>query len=273
MTKFAKHLPALWLTLWFAAAALAWFQNNPSTHDLSRALQPGSGLHVLGFDSFGRDLLMISLQASAVSSLFALAAAFICAFGGLAVGSFMAIAPEKTRFWFQRFLELLLAFPSLLLALAWAAIRGPGWDTLVVSLLIGILPSFSRLIFSRAREVMNEDFIHAARAFGSGSAGIFFRHLVPSLSSLCVLKLPGIFAHALLAEATLSFLGVGAPIGRDTWGSLLAQGRDYLLEAPHIAFGTGVPLVLTVLALQFHPWFVGMENSHVTHRKRKKTAG
>jgi peptide/nickel transport system permease protein len=102
----------------------------------------------------------------------------------------------------------------------------------------------------RAREVLAEDYVLAARSLGAGGGRILTRYLAPPIVSFCWIKTPGLFAHTLMAEATLSFLGIGAPIGQDTWGTLLAQSKDYLLEAPHLAVATGLPLVLTVLALQ-----------------------
>jgi peptide/nickel transport system permease protein len=107
-----------------------------------------------------------------------------------------------------------------------------------------------RLIYARAQEVLVQDYIEASIGLGGSKAWILTRHVVPELLSLSLLKAPNLFAQALMAEATLSFLGLGAPIGRDTWGSLLAQGKDYLIEAPHLAIGVGIPLVFTVLSLQ-----------------------
>ena len=246
-----KKLPYAWLILWFGAAIVSKTLFHQSfDHSLSQTLRPSSGTHWFGFDAFGRDLLSTTLEASKLSSTIALITTFLCSFSAFLIGGFMAMASARSRFLFQRILETLLAFPSLLLALSWSAIRGPGWDTLVVSLALGILPTFTRLIFVRAREILNEEYIEAARALGASHLRIFFRHLAPALSSLCAIKIPGLFAYALLAEATLSFLGVGAPIGHDTWGSLLAQGKDYLIEAPHLALGSGIPLVLTILSLQ-----------------------
>ena len=246
-----KRLPYAWLILWFGIAVLSkLFFHHSFDHSLSHTLEQSSATHLFGFDAFGRDLLATTLQASKLSAVIALLTTVLCGFFALSIGGFMAMAPENFRFIFQRVLEGFLAFPSLLLALSWSAIRGPGWDTLIVSLALGILPSFSRLVFVRAREILSEDYITAAHALGAGPLRIFFFHLTPALASLCAIKIPGLFAYALLAEATLSFLGVGAPIGHDTWGSLLAQGNDYLIEAPHLALGSGIPLVLTILSLQ-----------------------
>ena len=165
-------------------------------------------------------------------------------------GATIALSPRFLRNLGLRTLEGSLAFPSLIIALAWAAIRGPGWSTLLVALLMGVLPGITRLLFLRSKEILTEDYIEAAVGLGATRPRILVSYLAPELIRLAAVKFPALFAQTLLAEATLSFLGVGAPIGRDTWGSLLAQGKDYLIEAPHLAFATGLPLVLTVLALQ-----------------------
>ena len=162
----------------------------------------------------------------------------------------MAVASASARFASVRALETLLAFPALLFALAWAAVRGPGWDTLTISLLLGTVPPLTRLIYARTREILVEDYVTAAHSLGASPWRIAYRHLLPGVRSLCRVKAPGLFAYALMAEATLSFLGIGAPIGRDSWGTLLSQGKDYLIEAPHLAIGSGLPLVLTILSLQ-----------------------
>jgi peptide/nickel transport system permease protein len=244
----ARHWPKLWLLFWGALALFAW--KSSAAHHLARTLQGPELAHPLGFDAFGRDLLGIVLRGSLSSAAFGLLAVLASCVLGVALGASIAVAGARTQFVALRVLDLLLAFPTLLIALGWAAVWGPGWDTLLLALAIGILPSFTRLIYVRSRELLTTEYLLASRALGASSLELVIRHLLPALLSLCSIKLPALFAHALLAEATLSFLGVGAPIGHDTWGSLLAQSRDYLLEAPHLAIGTGIPLVLTVLALQ-----------------------
>lgn len=243
-----KKVALTWIFLWFGTAAILY--PSSSQHHLEHALESPSLNHPFGFDSFGRDLGQMVLKASLTSSVFSLGAVTIATGVALFLAMFISFAPRAFRYLFLRVLESLLAFPSLLFALAYAAIRGPGWDTLNFALLIGIIPSFTRLIYLRSRELLLEDFILAAQSLGATPWMIFRNHLSPSLLSLCSIKIPNLFAHALLAEATLSFLGVGAPIGSDTWGSALSQGKDYLLENPHIALGAGLPLALTVLAFQ-----------------------
>jgi peptide/nickel transport system permease protein len=217
---------------------------------LARSLASPNLGHWLGFDSFGKDLTLLVLRASLTSFAFAsVSAVLTCGMGSL-VGASIALLPARLQFFPLRGLDTLLAFPSLLLALALAAIRGPGWGTLFASLLIGTLPPFIRLMYARSREILAEPYIEAAESLGASPGRILTRHLVPMLRSICAVKIPILFAQALMAEATLSFLGVGAPIGQETWGSLLASGKDYLFEAPHIAFAAGIPLTLTVLSLQ-----------------------
>ncbi len=247
-----RAFPVTWLALWFGATLFA--QMLPHSYFepiLSRSLASPSLHHWLGFDSFGKDLSFLVFRASLMSSVFAALTVAVSCFAGLLMGASIALAPFRLQFISLRALDTLLAFPTLLLALALAAIRGPGWGTLFFSLLIGILPPFTRLIYARSREILSEPFIEAAHGLGSSPFQILVRHLFPMLRSVCAVKIPSLFAQALMAEATLSFLGVGAPIGQDTWGSLLSSGKAYLFEAPHIAFSAGIPLTLTILSLQW----------------------
>ncbi len=244
-----QWLPRLWLLGWFGLAAFA-LVGSDTGFNLPRTLASPGLENWLGCDAFGRDLMSLTLRASALSALFAGAALAVTSAISLAGGLALAVAPVAVGFIGNRVLDVLLAFPSLLLALAWAAARGPGWDTLAFALLIGAVPSLTRLMNVRARELLAEDFVEGARAIGATPTRIAFRHLLPGVLPVLGVKAPATFASCLMAEATLSFLGVGAPIGRDTWGSLLSQAKDYLIEAPHLTVGVGIPLFLTILALQ-----------------------
>jgi peptide/nickel transport system permease protein len=239
-------IPAILLSLMTSFGLLPPWENHQLEHALGGAAFPW---HPFGFDSFGRDLLWITLRASVLSSAFAASATLVALGIGLLGGSLIAVTPPGVRYGLERGLEMLLAFPSLLFALGWAAIHGPGWSTLWVALLLGTVPPLLRLVLVRAREILAEDYVLAARSLGASSSRIAFKHLAPAIASLCWVKAHGLFAGALLAEATLSFLGMGAPIGHDTWGSLLAQGKDYLIESPHLALVSGFPLILTLLSL------------------------
>jgi ABC-type dipeptide/oligopeptide/nickel transport system permease subunit len=243
------RLPVCWLVSWFTIAlAIQLTQQPPMT--LNRALASPSWAHLFGCGIFGQDMLSEVLRASARSSLASLLATLIACIFSLGIGATIALLPGRARFLALRVLEGVLAFPFLLVALGLAAIRGPGWSTLFISLLIGLLPMFTRLVYARTQEILSEPFIEAARGVGASPGRILTQHIVPHLATLVWAKAPLLFAQCLMAEAALSYLGIGAPIGAETWGSLLAAGKDYLIEAPHIALASGIPLVFTLLALQ-----------------------
>jgi peptide/nickel transport system permease protein len=241
-----------WLALWILAAFAVWIAlgNSVFHYDLPHALASPGWPELAGCDAFGRNLIPLTLRASLVSIAFSLAVVIVSLAIAIGAGASIALLSAPLQALALRLLEGTLAFPSLIIALAWAAIRGAGWSTLVVALLMGVLPSATRLLYLRSKEILTEEYIEAAVALGATRPKILLTYLIPELVRLAAVKFPALFAQTLLAEATLSFLGVGAPIGHDTWGSLLAQGKDYLIEAPHLAFATGLPLVLTVLALQ-----------------------
>ena len=242
-----------WLSLWVGICAVAWsprvFPEGVERHVLSQALLSPSGTWSLGFDPFGRALLPLVAAAAGRSLGLAL---FLACFS-LFLGTFLGALAAMVRSWpgrlLERLIEGLLALPPLLPALLTATILGASWASLILSILIGSLPAFARLTVTRTREILAEGFMLSAESLGGTPFWILRTHLLPPLIQLSSLKLPHLLAQAILSEATLTFLGVGAPRSAETWGSLLLQSRDYLLEAPHLAWATGVPLFLTILAL------------------------
>jgi peptide/nickel transport system permease protein len=220
---------------------------------------------LLGGDAFGRPLILLVPMAAAGSLGLGAFAATSTALLSLLFSTLILLAidhaqTQNTRLtrWIassaQRTIDFFLAFPSLLFSLAFASILGPGWLTLMMALWVGHLPGLIRLLVLRGQEVRRQEFWLCSEALGAGLFLRAFRHLTPALLELVFLKFPSLFASSLIAEATLSFLGMGAPIGRATWGSLLAQGKDYLVEAPNIALATGIPLILTLWALMQNQW-------------------
>lgn len=232
----------LWLATWGGAAlAVGPFVSNE--FDLTRSFQ-------FGFDAYGRNVLKLSLAATYQSMLFAaVITAFSIALSAI-VGSLLSLSEGTFRYAGSRILDFLLAFPSLLVALAVAAIYGPGPLTLTLSLAVSILPSLCRLMYLRSDELLREGYVQASISIGAGTRHLIVRHLWPSLLHLAWIKLPNLFAQIILAEATLGFLGLAEARDTPTWGALLIQARDSIFEAPHIAASAGVPLILTVLSLQ-----------------------
>lgn len=245
-----RNLPGAFLVLLFSASLFTHWIVSPALQ-LASVLCPPSEAHPWGCDAFGQDLLQGMLRGAWNSAGFAAAATAFSVILGIAIG--LAAAQGKSgrgSTTLETLLNAVLAFPSLLLALAWSAARGGGLLTLLGALVLGSFPGFARLVLVRVRELKAMPYLEASRAAGAGPFQESVRHLLPACWSLARAKVPALFAQTLLAEATLSFLGVGAPLGTETWGRSLAQGRDYLIEAPHIALASGIPLVLTVLCSQ-----------------------
>ena len=251
MNKKSAKLAKIWIAFWLTISPLsALLFRDATSYRLSRCLVGPSFPHFFGFDAFGRDLFQVTARAGLNSLVFAALVVAVSVMISVFFSGLIASAPETPKYILLRILDFSLAFPSLLIAMGWAAIRGPGWTTLWFSLLLGSLPMLTRLLYARTQELLVQDFIEASFSMGSGKLRILSRHVLPSVFSTALIKAPMLFANVLVAEATLSFLGLGAPIGKDTWGSLLAQAKDYLIEAPHLAFGIGLPLVFTILSLQ-----------------------
>jgi peptide/nickel transport system permease protein len=247
----ADKIAKIWIIFWLTISPLsALLFRDATAYHLTRCLVGPSFPHLFGFDAFGRDLFLVTARAGLNSLTFAAMVVAVSITISVLFSGFIASAPHALKYFSLRALDFSLAFPSLLIAMGWAAIRGPGWSTLWFSLLLGALPMLTRLLYARTQELLVQDFIEASQSMGGGKFWILSRHVLPSVFSTALVKAPMLFANILVAEATLSFLGLGAPIGKDTWGSLLAQAKDYLIEAPHLAIGIGLPLVFTILSLQ-----------------------
>lgn len=243
--NFTARLSWGWLSLWAILAVFGAFLL-PSTVldlELTRALK-------WGYDPYGRNVFWVTLRASALSLGFAAIATVFSLVTSLFLGCGMTLLPSRLQAVGNYALNLILAFPYILFALGLAVLRGPGWGTLLFALLIANTPSLIRFVFLRAKEIQLEEFTVASLAMGASRYHLIRVHLMPSALRLVLVKLPSLFASSLLAETSLSFLGLGAPPGSLSWGSLLAMGKDFLLEAPHIALLSGLPLTFTILSFQ-----------------------
>ncbi|MFN7685820.1 MAG: ABC transporter permease [Oligoflexia bacterium] len=246
-----RRLAILWLLIWYGAAlasrVFSWSPNSGPGSDpefqLSRGLLPG-------YDLFGRELLSLTLQASLRSTAFAVAAVATACGAALVIAATVSTLPRRWLWLGESPLEFFVAFPSLLFALAIGAWNGPGSSTLFWALLLGTAPSLSRVLLARSRELSSGQFVQAARALGASRLRVVTRHLIPHLIPIVSVKLPALLIHALLTEASLSFIGLGFSIGTESWGTLLSQARDTLLEAPEISLKVGLPLLLCVWSLE-----------------------
>lgn len=220
----------------------------PSQPDFNAVLARPSARHLFGTDQFGRDMLSRVLIGGRISLSVGLLST-IC--GGL-VGSTLGGIAGFVGGWLDqlvmRVMDVFLSFPTIVLAIAVAAIFGPSFRNVV--LIIGFLfvPQFARVARGAAAQIMERDFVEAARAIGVRKRTIFRTHVVPNMAGPLIALVSVTIPSAILAESALSFLGVGVnPTGTPSWGSLLADGKTYLLVDPWYATFPGVALTIAVM--------------------------
>lgn len=222
----------------------------PSAIDLPAELAPPGSGHPLGTGENGIDLLTHILYGARVSLLVAVFAVALSALVGTVLGGLAGYVGGLVDEVLMRLTDVLLAFPGILLAIFITAVLGPSLGHVIFALSFTGWTGYARLTRGQVLTLRERDYVQAARALGAGDARILFRHLLPNAAGPLVIQATSALPGAILAEASLSFLGLGAPPGTPSWGALVDQGTQYLLVAPHVAFFPGLALALTVLG--FH---------------------
>ena len=239
---------ALVAMLWAVAAVSPLFARRAAEIRLDERLAPPSAAHPFGTDDLGRDLLARVVAAAPVSLGIGLTAAAVSLVVGFLVGGLAGWFGGGVDLALSRLIEIVLCFPVLFLLLALAAFLPPSPVTVVLAIGLTTWPQDARYARAEVLKIKNLDYTRAARASGASTARILARHLFPSvLPPLLVSAAFGV-AWAILAEASLSFLGVGVPASTVSWGGLLAAARDYIEEAWWMALFPGLALFVTVAA-------------------------
>jgi peptide/nickel transport system permease protein len=235
------------LVMLMALVSFAWTPYDPTYVDASSRLQAFSGTHWLGTDKFGRDVLSQILVGARTALLVGIVAVGVAGLVGVPLGIIAGMAPRWLGELLMRAIDLLLAFPALLLAIMFSAVYGG--STLVAMIAIGIatVPSFARLVRSGTLQVLSTEYVLAARAAGRRPWAIGLRHVLPNVSGLVIVQASVSFAIAVLAEAALSFLGYGTPPPTPSWGRMLQESQELLFTAPRLAIVPGVAIALAVL--------------------------
>jgi peptide/nickel transport system permease protein len=226
--------------------------HDPARQQLERMLQPPEGLggaHVLGTDNLGRDVLSRIVYGARVSLLVAFAVVLISGFVGVTLGAISGYFGGKVDFAIQKLVEVVWAFPPLLLAIAILAYLGQGLFNLILALVAQRWIQYCRVVRGQALALRARDFVTATRALGSGHGRIIVRHLLPNLIQISLVVGTFAMATAIIAEASLSFLGLGVPPEIPTWGTMLADGRIYVSTAWWLALFPGLAIFLTVLGI------------------------
>ena len=215
--------------------------------DLLKGLLPPGREFPLGTDEFGRDLLSRIIHGSRISLQVAIIATTISAMVGIGLGAVAGYFGGRIGYCVQTMIDISWAFPTVLLALFLVAVLGAGLTNLMIAVGLSYWGGFAAIVRAQVLSLREWEFISAARAIGAGHPRVMFRHILPNILSPVIVMATMMMADAILIEATLSFLGMGAQPPVPSWGSILASGRSYLRLAPWVTFFPGVAIMLTVL--------------------------
>jgi peptide/nickel transport system permease protein len=241
---------AILLLLLFAALlAPILAPDDPVRHNLDQDLIRYSKQHPLGTDKLGRDILSRVLYGSRVSLLVGVTTVAISLSIGLILGSLAGYLGGWIDQLIMRGVDILMAFPGILLAIAFTAVLGPGLDHVILALCLIGWTAYARLVRGEILALREREFIHAARAMGCKPIRVILRHLLPNLLPPLLVQSTFGLAAAIVAEGSLSFLGLGVEPPTPSWGSMLNEGRQFLLVAPHLTTYPGLAIMMTVLAL------------------------
>ena len=241
---------AVLLALALAGAAAPLLAPDPYATDLGARLTPPRSAHALGQDSLGRDVLARVLYGTRNSLAVGATVVALSLLVGVAIGA----AAGYLGGWFDeaaaRVIDVLLAFPGLLLAIALAAVLGPSLANVVLALSLLGWTGYARLARAEVAALRQREFVQAAEALGARPGRIVVCHLLPLAAPVLIVQATFGMAGAIVAEASLSFLGLGTPPPLASWGAMIDEGRPFLLVAPHVVVWPGLALAATVLALQ-----------------------
>jgi peptide/nickel transport system permease protein len=224
---------------------------DPTEQVLDRMLEPPGRTHWLGTDDLGRDILSRILYGARVS----LGVGVLAVALSLSLGVVLGLVSGYHAGWLDgaimRVMDGLLAFPSIVLALAITAALGPSLQNAMIAIGIIGIPGFARLVRGQVLALRTQEFVEAARALGAGDRRIVVRHIVPGTIAAVVIHASLRLAFAVLTEAGLSFLGLGAQPPTPSWGGMLNTGREYLEMAPWLSLAPGAAIFLTTLSFNF----------------------
>jgi peptide/nickel transport system permease protein len=226
--------------------------HDPNRQELTAMMKPPQGIgtaHVLGTDNLGRDILSRVIHGARVSLLVAFAVVFVSGFIGVSLGAMSGYIGGKADFVIQKLVEVVWAFPPLLLGITIMAFFGQGLTNLIIALVAQRWIPYCRVVRGQALSLRERDFVMAARCLGATKRQVIARHILPNLIQTSLVIGTFAMASSIIAEASLSFLGVGVPPDIPTWGTMLADARIYISTAWWLPLFPGLCIFITVLGI------------------------
>lgn len=245
-----KRLPIGILIFWLCAVLLAraiGLQGNAV--DLNAVLMLPNAQHWFGADDLGRDILARILKGVQVSFIVAIFVTLITMTIGVFIGLLAGFYGGKIDAFLMKITDIFLAFPGILLAIAFAAVLGPGIANLMIALCITGWVSYARLTRGQTLSLRNRQHVQAAESLGASVPRLLFKHILPLLGSILIVEATYSLASIMIAEASLSFLGLGIQAPNASWGAMLRDGVRYMLVAPHYVLIVGLSLMSLILAI------------------------
>lgn len=247
------HLGFLILVVLVIVALLApWISpDNPTAINLKASLKPPTPGHLFGQDPLGRDVLSRILYGARVSVMVGFVTVGVSLFLGTAIGFIAGYYRGMIDEGIMRLVDILLAFPGILLAIALTAILGPSLRNVILALCVMGWVGYARIVRAQVMSLRDADFVQAARSLGVRDGRMLYRHILPNILAPLIVEATFGIAGAILGEAGLSFLGLGVQPPTPSWGSMLNEGRQFLLVAPHLTLAPGLAIMTVVLGLNF----------------------
>nr|WP_253286680.1 nickel transporter permease [Virgibacillus sp. MSJ-26] len=252
--KLSKNKAALvggFLILFFIVVALIgpyFTPYQPDTTDVVNKLQPPTADHWFGTDHHGRDIFSRIIHGMSITLYVGFFSVILGATAGVVLGIIAGYYGGRIDAFIMRCMDVLLAFPGILLALAIVSVLGGSLQNVIIAVAVFSIPVFARIVRGSTLETRKLEYIDAIKALGASDFRIIFKHILPNVSSPIIVQATLNIATAVLTASGLSFLGLGAQPPTPEWGAMLADGRNYLYNAPHVAFFPGVMIVFVVLA-------------------------
>jgi peptide/nickel transport system permease protein len=219
---------------------------DPNEQDVINSLHQPEKAHLLGTDALGRDTLSRVIYGSRTSLLIGTVVVAISALVGMMLGLMAGYFGGWTYTIIMRVIDALMAFPMLVLALLIASMLGPGLNNVIIALTVGMIPIYARLMCGQVVSMRENDYVMAERSMGSSDWRIMFRHILPNCLPPLIVVVTMMLGSVILAEAGLSFLGIGISPFIPTWGGMVNDGQNYLLKIPALSFAPGLAIMLVV---------------------------